>query len=144
MSDRLTAYLRGDRVGWFSSVGGLVRFDCDTQWLRAAISRIVRFEEETAIVLERYDRRVLTGGRVERLHQEDLAQATATHPASTYQNEGGPALAPRYDVATALPYDDLNTHRARLSMSFCRHDVAAETEPRHIAQEAIGGCVSGS
>lgn len=158
--------------------------------LRAAVSRIERFEDETAIVVERYDR-LRHGVDVERLHQEDLAQATATHPARKYQNEGGPGirgivdvlretrgrdvddsvrrfveatifnwailgtdahaknysilhdgrrgpgLAPLYDVATVLPYDDLNTRRARLSMSFGRHYRVAEIEPRHIAQEAI-------
>lgn len=64
--------------------------------LRAVRSRIETFEDQSAIVLARYDRtRTPTGQR--RLHQEDLCQALGVHPGSKYQNEGGPG--PR-DVAT--------------------------------------------
>lgn len=66
-----------------------------------AISKIVRFESETAIVLERYDRMRMPSetGRaalgkaqpVLRLHQEDMCQALAVRPQAKYQNEGGPS-----------------------------------------------------
>ena len=45
------------------------------------------------IVVERYDRTVATDGTVERLHQEDLCQATGTPPRSKYEQDGGPSLA---------------------------------------------------
>lgn len=158
--------------------------------LPAASSRILSFDGEAAIVVERFDRRTAPDGPVERLHQEDLAQATGTHPARKYQNEGGPGirhisrvirdtrardaeasvqrffeatlfawatlgtdahaknyallhdprlgarLAPLYDVATALPYPDLNDRRARLSMSYGGHYRMTEIEARYIAAEA--------
>ncbi|HWD62426.1 MAG TPA: type II toxin-antitoxin system HipA family toxin [Humibacter sp.] len=50
----------------------------------------------------------------------------------------GPRLAPLYDVASALPYPDLNDRRARLSMSFGGHYRPAEISRRHIEAEASG------
>lgn len=44
------------------------------------------------IVVERYDRLVHADGSVERLHQEDLCQATGTPPDQKYQDDGGPSL----------------------------------------------------
>jgi serine/threonine-protein kinase HipA len=58
-------------------------------------THIARFGEETAIVVERYDRRSLAG-EVIRIHQDDLCQALGVPPTRKYQNEGGPG--PR-DVA---------------------------------------------
>jgi serine/threonine-protein kinase HipA len=55
----------------------------------AAASKIMRFGDETAIVLERYDRRRV-GEDLVRIHQEDLCQALGRHPSQKYQNEGGP------------------------------------------------------
>lgn len=62
--------------------------------LIAARSRIARFEEETAVVLTRYDR--LPGsakGGVGRVHQEDVCQALGVLPERKYENEGGPGVA---------------------------------------------------
>lgn len=160
--------------------------------LDAAASEITTFEDQTAIVVERFDRAVGPRNAVARLHQEDLAQATGRHPARKYQAEGGPGvreivallratrgrdadasvmrffeatlfnwailgtdahaknyallhdaargprLAPLYDVASALPYDDLNDRRARLSMSFGGHYRVSEITRRHIESEASG------
>ena len=55
-------------------------------------SWIARFGDETAIVVERYDR-VKVGRTVERVHQEDLCQAMGLHPNSKYENDGGPSAA---------------------------------------------------
>lgn len=44
------------------------------------------------IIVERYDRRRI-GGRVLRLHQEDLCQALGLAPALRYEEHGGPSLA---------------------------------------------------
>jgi serine/threonine-protein kinase HipA len=57
--------------------------------LVVARTRVARFGEESAIVVERYDRR-RADGKLVRIHQEDMAQAMGVHPARKYQNEGGP------------------------------------------------------
>jgi serine/threonine-protein kinase HipA len=54
-------------------------------------SRIMRFRDEVAIVVERYDR-VRTGRGLRRVHQEDICQALGIPPTSKYQNEGGPGI----------------------------------------------------
>ncbi len=58
-------------------------------------ARLVNFDDERAIVIERFDRHRRTaqaeGTSIARGHQEDFAQATGTHPTVKYQNEGGPA-----------------------------------------------------
>lgn len=58
--------------------------------LPVARSSVARFEDQTAIVVERYDR-VRAGNRIVRVHQEDFCQATGTMPSNKYQNEGGPS-----------------------------------------------------
>ena len=57
-----------------------------------ASSRVMRFGDEIAIVVERYDR-MRSGNEVIRVHQEDVCQALGILPTSKYQNEGGPGLA---------------------------------------------------
>lgn len=57
--------------------------------LVVAHSRVARFGEESAIVVERYDRR-RADGRVLRVHQEDMCQALSVLPSGKYQSEGGP------------------------------------------------------
>lgn len=158
--------------------------------LEAADTAIEHFEDESVIVVRRYDRVLSDDGSVARLHQEDLAQATGTHPVGKYQNEGGPGiekivtlirgargkdagsadrffeatlfnwaalgtdahaknysllhsatdgprLAPLYDVATALPYPDINTRSTKLAMSFGRHYRQYEVEARHVIADAV-------
>ena len=57
--------------------------------LIAARSRVGQFGDESAIVVERYDR-VPSEHRIIRVHQEDLCQALGFPPSKKYQNEGGP------------------------------------------------------
>jgi serine/threonine-protein kinase HipA len=136
--------------------------------LPTASSRVERFEDQTAIVIERYDRRRTNTGIV-RVHQEDICQAMGVPPMRKYQNEGGPGapeivdllrthssdreedvttfldslafnwlaagtdahaknfsllissggrvrLAPLYDLASALPYDDMSYQKMKLAM----------------------------
>jgi serine/threonine-protein kinase HipA len=59
--------------------------------LRAAQTSVSAFEEERAIVVRRYDRVRLPDGTWRRVHQEDMCQALAVHPAQKYQNDGGPS-----------------------------------------------------
>ncbi len=141
--------------------------------LAAAVSEVRLFEEERAVVVERYDRLETDDGYL-RVHQEDLCQALSIHPDSKYQAEGGPSpariarlfresvgrslalrltsdfvdamalnwiiagtdahaknyslllsgrdvrLAPLYDLASALPYEDVDRHRLRLAMKVGR------------------------
>jgi serine/threonine-protein kinase HipA len=54
-------------------------------------SRIMHFQDEIAIVVERYDR-VRTDAGLRRVHQEDMCQAFAIPPTRKYQNEGGPGI----------------------------------------------------
>lgn len=54
-------------------------------------SRIMHFQNEVAIVVERYDR-IRTADGLHRVHQEDICQALAVSPTHKYQNEGGPGI----------------------------------------------------
>jgi len=60
--------------------------------LIAARTKVSRFGDESAVVVDRYDRREV-GGEIVRVHQEDLCQALALPPSLKYQNEGGPGPA---------------------------------------------------
>jgi serine/threonine-protein kinase HipA len=59
--------------------------------LPVADSRIMRFQDELAIVVQRYDR-VRTPSGLRRVHQEDVCQALGIPPTHKYQNEGGPGV----------------------------------------------------
>jgi serine/threonine-protein kinase HipA len=54
-------------------------------------SRIMHFQDEVAIVVERYDR-IRTAAGLRRVHQEDICQALAIPPTRKYQNQGGPGI----------------------------------------------------
>lgn len=81
--------------------------------LPAVRSELLRFEDQVAIVVERYDR-VRHGGDLLRLHQEDFCQALGRSPREKYENEGGPtardvigvlqerSLDPEVDVAAVV------------------------------------------
>ena len=151
--------------------------------LPAADSRIIHFEDEIAIVIERYDRlRTPTG--IRRVHQEDICQALAILPTRKYQNEGGPGiseivallrthssepredvdtfvdsvafnwliggtdahaknyavligaegrvrLAPLYDVASILPYAQIDFKKAKLSMKLGGEYRFSNIQARH-------------
>lgn len=65
--------------------------------LPAANSSVMRFDDEPAIVVERFDRATPAAEEpsadpvILRIHQEDMCQALARLPTSKYQNEGGPS-----------------------------------------------------
>lgn len=77
----------------------------------AAHSRVRRFGEETAIVVERHDR-ITAEERRWRLHQEDLCQSLGRNPLMKYESDGGPGCR---DIAGAIrshcgrPGEDLRT-----------------------------------
>ena len=59
--------------------------------LPAAQTEVHRFEDESAVVVRRYDRQP-SGSAIWRQHQEDVCQALSLPPARKYQNEGGPGV----------------------------------------------------
>ncbi len=73
--------------------------------LVAARTRVPRFGAESAVVVDRYDRQP-KGDEIIRVHQEDVCQARAIHPAKKYENEGGPG------AATSLPCSAELCHHA--------------------------------
>jgi serine/threonine-protein kinase HipA len=54
-----------------------------------ARSEVRWFEDQIAIVIERYDRERTESGMI-RVHQEDVCQSLAVLPTLKYENEGGP------------------------------------------------------
>jgi serine/threonine-protein kinase HipA len=65
---------------------------CRLIGLRAAESAYVEFEDQPAIVIERFDRRRDASGRIVRVHQEDMCQAFALDPSKKYPSDGGPGV----------------------------------------------------
>lgn len=66
--------------------------------LIVARTRVATFGDESAIVVDRYDRRMVDGQLV-RIHQEDTCQALGLPPEQKYQNRGGPSA---LDIAALL------------------------------------------
>jgi serine/threonine-protein kinase HipA len=58
--------------------------------LVVARTRVSTFGDQSAIVVDRYDRRIVDG-ELMRIHQEDTCQALGKSPDQKYQSEGGPA-----------------------------------------------------
>jgi serine/threonine-protein kinase HipA len=58
--------------------------------LKAAHSWTETIGKAPVVIIERYDR-ARAGGRLVRVHQEDVCQALARGPENKYQNEGGPS-----------------------------------------------------
>ena len=58
-----------------------------------AHSEIASFEDQTVLVVERFDRKPASDGSWWiRLPQEDMCQATGTAPGEKYESEGGPGI----------------------------------------------------
>ncbi|HZJ26768.1 MAG TPA: type II toxin-antitoxin system HipA family toxin [Acidimicrobiia bacterium] len=60
--------------------------------LRVVLTHIEQFEDQSAVVVERYDRAWRDGDLI-RVHQEDLCQALGVAPAQKYESDGGPSAA---------------------------------------------------
>jgi len=69
----------------------------------------IRVGERALIVVSRYDRLVYADGHVERVHQEDLCQATRTPPQKKYQEDGGPSLRSLATILSATDPASLGT-----------------------------------
>ena len=59
--------------------------------VEVAETTFMEFDDQVAIVMERFDRRTTAEG-VERLHQEDFCQALRRLPEVKYEQRGGPTL----------------------------------------------------
>lgn len=82
--------------------------------LPTARSRIISFDGQIAIVVQRYDRLRTPAGLI-RLHQEDFCQALSVPPAQKYQDDGGPSLHRMAEVVRkAQPSDQARVTIARL------------------------------
>lgn len=66
--------------------------------MRVPQTAVIRRDGLEAIVVTRYDR-AWRGGRLVRIHQEDLCQASGLHPDYKYQRDGGPSAS---DIAALL------------------------------------------
>jgi serine/threonine-protein kinase HipA len=76
-----------------------------------ANSQVMTFQDEQAIVVERFDR-IYRGDRWLRIHQEDLCQAVSVPPSHKYQNEGGPgpkAIVDLLRTYSSAPNEDVTT-----------------------------------
>lgn len=89
--------------------------------LTVADSKVGRFEDETAIVVTRYDREKGEDGLVRRYHQEDMCQALGVHPSIKYENLGGPgaeAIARKILVYDTEPEYSLRSFAEALALNF--------------------------
>lgn len=86
----------------------------------AARSRVRRFGEQTALVVERYDRVGAADGLV-RVHQEDLCQAMGLPPTAKYESDGGPgcgAMAQAIRTHSTRPGHDLRRFVRALALNW--------------------------
>lgn len=65
----------------------------DQLGIPAAATEIADFDGQTALVVERFDRRRTGDGRLLRVPQEDCCQALSIPPTRKYQADGGPGMA---------------------------------------------------
>lgn len=71
--------------------------------LRVARSTVEEFDDERAVVVERYDRLQARGsGKWMRIHQEDMCQALGVWTGLKYENQGGPSAGAVADLLNQL------------------------------------------
>ena len=59
--------------------------------LSVADSKVLTFNDEQVISIERFDR-FREGDTIHRIHQEDFCQALGVHPDNKYEKDGGPGI----------------------------------------------------
>ncbi len=74
----------------------------------AAKVSYVFFEDEPALVVERYDRLASRSGAIVRLHQEDCCQALGCMPGQKYTKDGGPKTADLLRLLASTSEADIN------------------------------------
>jgi serine/threonine-protein kinase HipA len=88
--------------------------------LPVARSRVLHFEDQVAIVVDRYDR-IRTSSRWVRVHQEDLCQALGIPPTRKYENEDGPGVGSVVDLLrnnSRAAAEDVGTFLGALGLSW--------------------------
>ena len=68
------------------------------------------FEDEPALIVERYDRVKVEDGMIRRLHQEDLCQALGVMPAQKYTADGGPTTRDIQELLVNTSHHQLNLY----------------------------------
>jgi serine/threonine-protein kinase HipA len=87
------------------------------------------FEDQAAVVVERFDRLPAASGATRRLHQEDLCQALGLWRSAKYEADGGPGVRAVADVvARSVDRRDLARSRDDLARSVVFNWVAAGTD----------------
>ncbi|HDL8336312.1 TPA: type II toxin-antitoxin system HipA family toxin [Yersinia enterocolitica] len=90
-------------LGLVGNMQADMRTSVENEWLCAKIlasynlpvasCEIGQFEDQKALIVERFDRRLSNDSRwIVRLPQEDMCQATGTSPLKKYQTDGGPGI----------------------------------------------------
>jgi serine/threonine-protein kinase HipA len=90
-------------LGLVGNMQADMRTSVENEWLCSKIvaayglpiaeCSIARFEDQKALVVTRFDRRLASDGRwILRLPQEDMCQATGTSALRKYQADGGPGI----------------------------------------------------
>ena len=74
--------------------------------LQTAETQILEFSGKRALVVERFDRRRTSEGRLLRLPQEDCCQALSVPPTRKYEPEGGPGMRQILDLLKASDEPD--------------------------------------
>ena len=88
--------------------------------LPTARSHVMRFGEEIALVIERYDRMRTAAGWT-RIHQEDCCQALGIPPAKKYASDGGPGARSLVEVLrlhSSAPTEDTQTFLTALGLNW--------------------------
>lgn len=75
-------------------------------------SQIKVFEDQTCMIMARYDR-VVRSGQLHRIHQEDFCQALGVMPSKKYQRHGGPGWKEAFDLIS-LSSDPIDDRRSLL------------------------------
>lgn len=100
-----TTHILKPQIGHVNTAGGVIDLSnsvenehyclrlLDGFGLATARTEVRRFGGLTTLVVERFDRRWTSDGRLLRIPQEDLCQSLGVPPTKKYQNEGGPGLA---------------------------------------------------
>ncbi len=119
-------------------VGGLPRSDAaELVTMRVArrlgltVARVEAawFEDQPAVVVERFDRLTEPGGAVRRLHQEDLCQALGLWRSAKYESDGGPGVGDLADLITgAVDRRDLSGAREAFARAVAFAWVTAGTD----------------
>jgi serine/threonine-protein kinase HipA len=74
--------------------------------LAVAAVETTEMAKRRMIVVERFDRTIGGDGTVERIHQEDLCQATGVPPDTKYEEDGGPSLRRIADILQSVAAAD--------------------------------------